>query len=700
MTILRGYPSTMPSATFGFAASKKLDPRIAFSRASAASPDSSAMVDGKVQTFGIDVPRLSDQGLLIEEGSTNYIITSVKSIGTPIGTNVTVTNNATDVAAPDGTFTATRIQADSISYIPVGFSGGITFSGADLSKVPTFSYWIYPKSIVRSGQTAVGMYFENDGDQFTKNFKVVLNKWQRIFITWEGTFDQTKPFNLSVMRGCTDLAAYFWGFQCEPKNFPTSLIPTNGSTVTRAADTAEMPADYNVNQYTIINHDFGVAGGSDTLTIIGAGTTPAQRTAVYSDHLTQEEVNAVAGVDDWWEWRVKGTVFGLNALDTDAVVQVDWGDGSPIENTFNGISHTFTNGSGYHTIKFKWVSGTFWRPKVGNKSDYRDAFISTGPAPESFTVGFATFAKSCPNFKALDSSIKVEPIYSFQEAFQNANKLLSFPFMDTSTIQNFSKTWSGNDKLTSFPLLDTSSGTNFSSTWLNCRALKEFPLLDLSSGTSFGSCWQDCESLTSFPQLDFSSATYLQAAWRYCDGLTSFPLLSFPIVTDVDYAWDGCNQLASFPAIDMPDVTTMTHAWRSCSSLTSFPLIDVSVCTKFQQSWQNCSSLVTFPANFFNTIGTPVANCFNRTWDNCTDLSATSVENILNSIDTSGQSAPAGTGTQMNIDIDYNASSGVPYGGSVDSGGIIRLSDGVTQPASIVTLKSRGWTVTIGGTAQ
>ena len=82
--------------------------------------------------------------------------------------------------------------------------------------------------------------------------------------------------------------------------------------------TAEMPADgvYNANQNTIINQDFGAAGGSDTLTIVGAAGV-AKRTAVYNSFLTQEQTNAVANTDkDWWEWRVLVVVSEFEGLST------------------------------------------------------------------------------------------------------------------------------------------------------------------------------------------------------------------------------------------------------------------------------------------------------------------------------------------------------------------------------------------------
>ena len=56
---LTDYPNELPAITLDFLNSRQLDPRITFGRASAASPDSLAMVNGKVQQFAANVPTLS-----------------------------------------------------------------------------------------------------------------------------------------------------------------------------------------------------------------------------------------------------------------------------------------------------------------------------------------------------------------------------------------------------------------------------------------------------------------------------------------------------------------------------------------------------------------------------------------------------------------------------------------------------------------
>jgi hypothetical protein len=324
---------------------------------------------------------------------------------------------------------------------------------------------------------------------------------------------------------------------------------------------------------------------------------------------------------------------------------------------------------------------------------------------------------------------------SLSQYFRERADIVDFHNVDTSNISSLTSSWSNCSSLTFFPLLDFSSGTNFYQTWFNCSSLKSFPLIDASSGTNFYRAWRSCISLNDFAAIDARNGTSFQEAWQNCSSLTSFPagaklgteannvnftsawqqsgLTSFstplPTATSVNQAWHQCALLTSFSS-DLSAVTTANYAWLSCTSLTSFdtPLpsatqmllawYNCSSLTSFSselpsavnvnQAWLNCTSLTDFSADVFanwnpSSITTGV---FNLAWDGCVALTAQSVENILTSIDTSGQyatSTGASGGSALadaGIDIDYNTATG---------------SLSAATNTAVTSLKSKGWSIIV-----
>ena len=237
-----------------------------------------------------------------------------------------------------------------------------------------------------------------------------------------------------------------------------------------------------------------------------------------------------------------------------------------------------------------------------------------------------------------------------------------------------------------FSWIDFSGVTGLSYTWASCSSLTSFPFIDTSSVTSFSTAFASCGGLTSFPKLDTSSGTNFFQTWAGCSGLTSFPLMDFSSGTNFYASWYNCSSLAEFPGeLDLSSGTNFTLCWWNCNDLTEFPgTLDLSSGTNFTASWKNCTSLEDFPANLFDywTPGTPSSSCFVSAWDGCSSLTATSVENILNSIATSGVDAPA---SGPDITIDYDDGTGPPD---------------ITSAVATLKACSPAWTITLNGVLQ
>ena len=295
---------------------------------------------------------------------------------------------------------------------------------------------------------------------------------------------------------------------------------------------------------------------------------------------------------------------------------------------------------------------------------------------------------------ALDTSAAT----TLSSTFNGCNNLAAMPFIATNNVINFSSAWQDCSALTSFPLIDTSSGTQFTYTWDGCSNLNNIgvvpgattslPLFDFSSATTLSNCFKNCSSITTVPVFDVSNATNVSAMFYGCTNLNNFPgitlsatanvslsgffssctsltnftlfdtstvtsmvsmfyfctgLTNFPASFDtsaaVDLAstWADCQNLTSFPVLNTANATSFKNAWARNYGLTDFPLLDTTSITNCDSSWYKSTNLANFPANMFDTTGTLIANAFNIAWLGCA-LTAQSIENILVSLDTNGQS--------------------------------------------------------------
>jgi hypothetical protein len=622
MTIKQLYPTQRPALDLNFAQQNRLDSRVSLTRASIGTYVGS---DGLIKTaasgearFDHDPVTGESLGLLVEEARTNQFTYS--DFGNAIWNAANISKISTNNAAPDGSNTAVLIGNST------GGTNG-SFLRYALNVTGTKQTFTFYAKATTTGQSAFIDYYDFGTTRARAGISLDDGNVTYVSQTGDGVITSANAGNgwwrcqLTLTpngNGVFEWRAgnydsgdiYVWGVQLEAGSFPTSYIPTSGSTVTRSADVASLTNSsiYNTDSFTILNEPFGSAAGSSTLSLVGAGKTPIKRTAVYSQNLTQTQINASVGkTDEFWRWRILGDSFGLPNFATNGQVTVDWGDGT-VE-TLTTSDHTFTDGGGYHDIGFRLDSGTYFRPYINNNASHVTKVVAVGPAPESMKFDAQRAFFACTNLEAFDAAVDLSGGTDLYRAWRACSNLKSFPALDTSSISFFDGTWANCSSLTSFPLLNTATGTSFTEAWLNCTGLTSFPLIDTSSGTNFNQTWRSCESLTSFPAINVSSGTTFYYAWRYC------------------------------------------------------------------------YDLVSFPANFFDSwTGTPADNCFVFAWSNCTSLTATSVENILNSIDTSNQSAPA---SGVDITIDYDAGTGTP-----------------SVATAVTNLKSRGWTITLNGVAQ
>ena len=304
MSISQNFPNTRPSLNLNFARSQTLDPRITFTRTTSGTR---VGPDGYIEVIPADQPRFDFDpvtgeclGLLVEESRSNSLLWSEDF------SNWTVNNGSVQsnvITAPDGNVTADKLVENSSTGNKEVNRGSITFtSGTSL----TYSCFVKAsgRSSLRLAATSAffdlvgtNAYFDLTsgtvhsitGGVTSASIIPYPNGWYRCIATILPTSSGTgNVFITLILSGVTSnytgdgtSGIYIWGAQLEQGAFPTSYIPTSGSTVTRTSDNVSMIGEnfsswYNQSEGTIVSSWKMPTIPSSTVSIISSfsdGTT-------------------------------------------------------------------------------------------------------------------------------------------------------------------------------------------------------------------------------------------------------------------------------------------------------------------------------------------------------------------------------------------------------------------------------------------
>jgi hypothetical protein len=277
-------PTVRPTLDLNFERDQRLDSRITYSRDSTATYLGS---DGLIKTAQPNIPRFEFDtdgnclGLLIEQSRTN-LVTYSENFGSGSQWNTvraTVTQN--QITAPDGTLTADLLEptvttSGGYTRFYYNVTSGTTYTFSFFAKYHSsdFPYvFVYAAYEVVSGSGRNSNYFNiqngtlgsGSGSTYVSHsIEDYGDGWYRCSMTTTADVTGSVPFIIYPAEGNNDISyvsdgvggIYIWGAQLEEGEFPTSYIPTSGSTVTRSVDEATITGTnftdwYNSSEGTI-----------------------------------------------------------------------------------------------------------------------------------------------------------------------------------------------------------------------------------------------------------------------------------------------------------------------------------------------------------------------------------------------------------------------------------------------------------------
>ena len=239
--------------------------------------------DGLIDTVASGVPRLEyplidgvvqdTPSLLLEPARTNIALYS-EEFNNASWSKANLTVTANQAISPDGNVTADEINITSaLSHylfldVSVTASTNYTFSFyAKKGTATDVSYSVF-------NETA----FSDIISSTSYKNQLSNSEWKRVYVNFTTPVGCTNIRIYPLRDGLTTGTIYIWGAQLEQGSYPTSYIPTSGSTVTRVAETcngAGTSAEFNDSEGVLFVESSALADDGTTRCISAISDTTA-----------------------------------------------------------------------------------------------------------------------------------------------------------------------------------------------------------------------------------------------------------------------------------------------------------------------------------------------------------------------------------------------------------------------------------------
>ncbi len=204
--------------------------------------------DAEVSTVPTNRPCITRDGVYSEPAATNLVVRSEElnsswTVSNGGGaTAIAITTNSTDVAAPDGSYTAEKLVIPAVTGAGADYS---TLYQLHVATAAAYSYSLWLRTL--TGTAEVYISTEPAAGYATYNTRCqVTTTWTRCKVEGPTLTAANWYFRIgtillapSAETATAAATVYAWGAQAELGSFASSYIATTSSTATRAATTTQ-----------------------------------------------------------------------------------------------------------------------------------------------------------------------------------------------------------------------------------------------------------------------------------------------------------------------------------------------------------------------------------------------------------------------------------------------------------------------------